>query len=119
MRSMAQKRLTAVGRVFAHQVAEVVEVLFEVGDRSADGLHRAEREPHRGRDADGGRAAHDHRLDGLGDLLARAQHEVLLFVGRRRWSIMRTPSSVHSTVLIMAGNFLLEVSRPTRVLGMK
>ena len=86
----------------AHHVAEEVEVLFEVGDRGDGRLLGAERNAHRGRHPDGGRAAHDHLLDGVGHLLARAQSQIFSSVGSRRWSIMRTPSSVHSTVLIMA-----------------
>ncbi len=64
----------------AHQLAVVVEVLFEVGDRSADGLPRAERDAHRRRDADGRRAADDHLLDGVGHLLAGAEGKILLLV---------------------------------------
>ena len=65
MRSIAQKRLTAVGRVDASSaqiVSNSASSVRRIGLRNADG------NAHRGRDADGGSAANHHGADGIGDL---------------------------------------------------
>ena len=60
MRSIAQKRFTAVGRVAAkrRQMRSKSRARIAVGR-----LRHAERDAHRGGDADGRRTAHDHVLD--------------------------------------------------------
>ena len=54
MRSMAQNRLTAVGRVAAEGLANLVKLTGGVG------LLHAQRDAHGGRNADGGRATDHH-----------------------------------------------------------
>ena len=63
MRSIAQNRFTAVGRVAGHQVAELVELDRELPVPCALLLLHAERDAHRRRHADRRRAANHHRLD--------------------------------------------------------
>ena len=66
MRSMAQKRLTAVGRVVA-SVSQMVST-WRVEIRFAGVLH-ADGDPHGGGHADRRCAADDHVADGGGHLL--------------------------------------------------
>ncbi len=73
MRSMAQKRLTAVGRVAA-RVAQICGEIFV--EAEFVGVKKAEGDAHGGGDADGGSAADDHGADGLGDLLVSIASDV-------------------------------------------
>ena len=76
IRSMAQNRFTAVGRVAGHHVAHAVELDRQLLRARGLALPDTEREPHRRGHADGRRAADHHRLDGLRDLLRAAAADV-------------------------------------------
>ena len=73
MRSMAQKRLTAVGRVRA----SVSQISSNWVRRL--GLLHAERDTHGSRYADSGRAADHHGTDRLSDLFVIRASDVALF----------------------------------------
>ena len=73
MRSIAQKRFTAVGRVAGHQVADLLELGGELPRARRRAAAHAESDAHGRGDADRRRAADHHRADRLGDLLRRRQ----------------------------------------------
>ena len=81
MRSMAQNRFTAVGRVAASVSQMRRELRVQV---LAVGLRHAQRHAHGRRHADGRRAADDHVADGVGHLLVGAAGDVDLFERQAR-----------------------------------
>ena len=74
MRSMAQNRLTAVGRVRGERLADGLELRVEIRGRRV--CADAQRDAHGGRHADGRRAADHHVADGVGDFLIGAAGDV-------------------------------------------
>ena len=79
---MAQNRLTAVGRVDGHHVADLLEVDRVLPRPLRRALAHAEREAHRGGDADRRGAANDHRADGAGHLLRRTAPDIQFLAGQ-------------------------------------
>ena len=82
MRSMAQNRLTAVGRVDGHHVADLLEVDRELPRPLRRALAHAERDAHRGGDANRRGAANHHRADGAGHFLRRTAPDIQFLAGQ-------------------------------------
>ena len=69
IRSSAQKRLTAVGRVGARPLTRDVEIGQQRVERRRPALARGQHDAEGRRHADGGRAPHDQRADRVGHVL--------------------------------------------------
>ena len=78
---MAQKRLTAVGRVSARVFADDGDFFGQGGKGGGGAAVDADGDAHGGGDADGGGAADDHVADDGGDLLVVGGENVGLFEG--------------------------------------
>ena len=78
---MAQKRLTAVGRVRGERVADDLHLRVQI---ARIGLQHADRDAHRGGHADRRSAADDHVPDGGRHLLVGAAGDVLFFERQAR-----------------------------------
>ena len=81
---MAQNRLTAVGRVLPIRSQDLVEVTFQVTGGFSFGILHAQRDAHGRGHADGGRAAHHHGANDVGNLLVRLADDVGFLRGQLR-----------------------------------